>query len=359
VVQHTAPAVPQVIGRTGAGAATRPVRTFGTMTTYGWHASHEQIGPRELLRAARLADQAGFTAAMCSDHLTPWSARQGESGFAWSWLGAALATTDMTFGVVNAPGQRYHPVVVAQAIATLEQMNPGRFWAALGSGQAISEHVTGDRWPAKAERDARLLEAVEVIRALLAGEEVTHQGLVTVDRARVWSLPETPPPLVGAAVTEATARRVAGWADGMITISQPPEQLRRMIDTYRDAGGRGEVFVQAQVSLEDSLDTARAMAHDQWRTNIFSPPLCWDLDTVEHFDEAAQHVTADTVAESVFCTAEPTELVDLLETFSDVGADRVYVHGVTQDQEAFVGRMAEGVLPRLSQEARPDTEAAA
>ena len=126
------------------------------MTIVGWHASHEQISPRELLTAARRAEEAGFDAGMSSDHFSPWSERQGESGFAWSWLGAALATTALPFGVVNAPGQRYHPAIVAQAAATLTEMFPGRLWVALGTGEASNEHITGDRWPDKARRNQRL-----------------------------------------------------------------------------------------------------------------------------------------------------------------------------------------------------------
>jgi G6PDH family F420-dependent oxidoreductase len=164
------------------------------MTVIGFHNSHEQIHPRELLAAVQHAEEAGFTAAMCSDHFAPWNLEQGHSGFAWSWLGAAMATTGLPFGVVNAPGQRYHPAIVAQAIATLGAMFPGRFWAALGSGENMNEHVTGDRWPRKDVRDARLRECVAIIRALLAGEEVTHDGLVTVDRARIWTLPQSHPP---------------------------------------------------------------------------------------------------------------------------------------------------------------------
>ena len=121
---------------------------------------------------------------MSSDHFSPWSARQGQSGFGWSFLGAALATTSLPFGAVNAPGQRYHPAIIAQAVATLGAMFPGRFWVALGSGEASNEHITGQGWPRKELRDARLRECVDVIRALLAGEEVSHDGLVTVDRAR-------------------------------------------------------------------------------------------------------------------------------------------------------------------------------
>src|SRR3954466_16012942 len=151
------------------------------MTDYGIHASHEQIPPAELLAAVVAAERAGFDAAMCSDHFSPWSARQGQSGFAWSWLGAALQATDLSFGIVNAPGQRYHPAIIAQAIGTLGAMYPGRFWAALGTGEASNEHITGARWPRKDLRNARLRECVDIIRALLAGEEVTHPGLVTVD----------------------------------------------------------------------------------------------------------------------------------------------------------------------------------
>src|SRR5215217_3558627 len=176
---------------------------------------------------------------MSSDHLSPWSERQGESGFAWSFLGAALATTDLPFGVVTAPGQRYHPAVAAQKIATLSAMFPGRFWAALGSGEAMNEHITGDRWPRKDVRNARLLECVDVIRRLLDGEEVSHDGLVTVDRARVWTRPEDPPPLLAAAVSVETARWAAGWADGLITVNGTRDHMREVADAYREAGGAG------------------------------------------------------------------------------------------------------------------------
>src|SRR5688500_12870837 len=155
------------------------------MTVFGIHASHEQVHPTALLEAVQAAQDAGFTAGMCSDHFSPWSERQGQSAFAWSWLGAALQATRLLFGVVNAPGQRYHPAIIAQAAATLAAMYPGRFWVALGSGEASNEHITGDPWPRKDVRNARLRECVDVMRALHAGEEVSHDGLVTVDRARL------------------------------------------------------------------------------------------------------------------------------------------------------------------------------
>jgi len=162
------------------------------MPTIGFHAQHEQAHPRDLRDSAVHAEQAGFDAVMCSDHLAPWSRRQGHSGLTFAWLGAALQATErVPMGCFHAPGQRYHPVISAQAFATLAAMFPGRFpWVALGSGEALNEHVTGDPWPTKDVRMARLRECVDVMRALWRCEEVSHRGLVTVDRARVWSLPD-------------------------------------------------------------------------------------------------------------------------------------------------------------------------
>src|SRR5215211_983940 len=274
------------------------------MAVYGIHASHEQVHPRALLEAVVRAEQAGFAAAMSSDHFSPWSRRQGQSGFAWSWLGAALQATSLPFGVVTAPGQRYHPAITGQAIGTLAAMYPGRFWVALGTGEASNEHITGDRWPPKEVRNARLRECVDILRALLAGEEVSHDGLVTVDRARLWTLPEQPPPLVGAAVTVETARRCAEWADGLITVGGPAGHLRKMVDAYRDAGGRGKLALQVHLSWARDEATAAGIAHEQWRSNVFGPPVCWDLELVEHFDIVSEHVTPEQVAKVVNVSAD-------------------------------------------------------
>jgi coenzyme F420-dependent glucose-6-phosphate dehydrogenase len=135
------------------------------MTKIGYHASHEQFTPRELLDYVQIAESVGFDAAMSSDHFQPWSERQGQSGYSWAWMGAAMHATDLPFGTVCAPGGRHHPAIVAQASATLAQMFPERFWIALGSGEAMNEHITGEGWPSKAERNARLKECVDIIRA--------------------------------------------------------------------------------------------------------------------------------------------------------------------------------------------------
>ncbi|MCR6689458.1 TIGR03885 family FMN-dependent LLM class oxidoreductase [Cellulomonas sp.] len=301
------------------------------MATIGFHHSHEQVHPAGLLAAAQQAEQVGFDAGMCSDHFAPWSVTQGHSGFAWSWLGAALATTSLPFGVVNAPGQRYHPAIVAQAAATLAAMFPGRFWVALGSGENLNEHVTGDAWPRKQVRDARLRECVEVIRALLAGEEVSHDGLVRVDRAKLWTLPDEPPLLVGPAVTPATAASHAAWADGLVTVNQHPDRLREVVRAYRDAGGRGTAALQVHVAWAPDPDEALAMAREQWGVQVFGPPLAWDLDLPESFDSLAPHVSDDAVRASVLVEHDPARLRDRLADLVGIGFDAVYVHQVATD----------------------------
>jgi probable non-F420 flavinoid oxidoreductase len=317
------------------------------MTEYGIHASHEQIPPADLLSAVIAAERAGFDAAMCSDHFSPWSERQGQSAFAWSWLGAALQATNLSFGVVNAPGQRYHPAIIAQAIGTLGAMFPGRFWAALGTGEFSNEHITGGDWPRKEVRNARLRESVDVIRDLLAGETVTRDGLITVDRARLWTRPETPPPLVGAAVSTATAEWCAEWADGLVTVNAPEQHLRETIAAYRGAGGRGPVCLQVHLSWAGSEAEAEETAYDQWRSNVFAPPVCWDLELVEHFDVVSEHVTMQQVRSVVNVSADLGAHIEWLRGYAALGFDRIYLHHVGQDLGPFIEAFGAKVLPAL------------
>lgn len=318
------------------------------MAIIGFHSSHEQLAPSELLRAVQRAEQAGFDAAMCSDHFAPWGSAQGHSGYAWSWLGAALQATQLSFGVVTAPGQRYHPAVAAQKIATLAEMFPGRLWAALGSGEASNEHITGDKWPDKATRDARLLECVAIIRRLLAGEEVTHDGLVTVDRAKLWDLPAEPPKLVGAAVSAETARTVGGWADGLITINQPHDVLRKAFDAFREGGGEDKpIYLQVHLSWDPDEDRAEAIAFGQWKTNVFDSSLAWNLEMPEQFDAAAKYVSADDVRKVVHVSADLGQHVEWLRSYLDLGVAGLYLHHVGQEQDAFIDAFGEKVLPEL------------
>jgi probable non-F420 flavinoid oxidoreductase len=318
------------------------------MPRIGIHASHEQITPSRLLTAVQAAEAVGFDAAMCSDHFSPWSERQGESGIAWSWLGAALQATSFSLGCVNAPGQRYHPAIVAQAAATLAEMYPGRFWVALGTGEASNEHITGEGWPDKATRAARLRECVDVMRALFAGEVVDHDGLVSVDRARLWTLPAEPPKLIGAAVTPETAGWAGGWADGLVTINQPRETLERVLAAFREGGGEGKpAFLQVHLSWAETEQEALDIAYDQWRTNLFSPPLPWDLETVEAFDEAARFVRPEDVRGGVRVSADLGQHAQWLHEDAELGFEAIYLHHVGQELGPFVDAFGERVLPQL------------
>jgi probable non-F420 flavinoid oxidoreductase len=314
----------------------------------GYHASHEQHRPSDLLDHARRAEEVGFAAVSSSDHVAPWSARQGESGFAWSWLGAALATTSVPFGVVNAPGQRYHPVIIAQAIATLVEMFPDRLFVALGSGEASNEHVTGEAWPAKPIRNARLLESVGAIRALMRGEEVSIDGLIRIDRARLWTLPDSVPPLYGAALSEATARWCGSWADGLLTLHRPVEEMRTIIEAFREGGGAGKpVTVQVKVAWAPDEEEALAGAFEQWRTNVFDSTLMADLALVEQFEAAATHVRPDDVRASVLVSADLGQHAAWLRETLDIGADHIYVHQVPREQRSFLDAFGSKVLPQL------------
>ncbi|XXX79450.1 TIGR03885 family FMN-dependent LLM class oxidoreductase [Sorangium sp. So ce134] len=315
----------------------------------GYHASHEQIAPSTLLRHVRHAEQAGFAAAMCSDHFHPWSEHQGESGFAWAWLGAALEATSLSFGTVCAPGYRYHPAVIAQAAATLAEMYPGRFWLSIGSGEALNEHITGERWPDHAERTARLEECAEILRALWRGEAVTHRGRVVVEGAKLYTRPAAPPLLLGAAISAATAARVGRWADGLITVSQGKEQLREVVRRFREGGGEGKPMVlQAKIAYDADEGAALREAHAQWRTNVLPPRLLASLTAPEHFDAAASFVRPEDVAAQVRVSSDTARHAAWLREDAELGFDTIYVHNVTLNQQAFIDAFGERVLPALS-----------
>lgn len=319
------------------------------MARIGYHASHEQHAPSVLVDFAQEAESAGFASVTCSDHFHPWSDVQGNAGFAWSWLGAALQATSLPMGTVCAPGQRYHPTLIAQAAATLAEMYPDRFWVALGSGEALNEHITGERWPRKADRNERLREAAEVMRSLWRGETVNHRGHFTVADAKLYTLPHTAPRIVGAALTPETAAWVAGWADGLITVAQPARELRTLVDAFRSSGGANKpIQLQVQLSYAPTDDEALRSAHEQWRTNILGSSLLANLRTPAEFTEAAQFVRREDVAESVIVSSDLAEHTDRLHEFAEYEFDEIFLHNVHRDQHVFIRDFGSAVLPKLS-----------
>ncbi|WP_043830069.1 TIGR03885 family FMN-dependent LLM class oxidoreductase [Muricoccus aerilatus] len=321
------------------------------MTRFSYHISHEQFPPGELLQLVQEAEAAGFDGAFSSDHLQPWAPAQGHSGFAWAWLGAAMqATKGLQFGVISVPGGwRYSPAVLAQAVATLGAMFPGRLpWVALGSGQAMNEAVSGQPWPEKAERNARLKEGAEIMRALLAGETVTHRGRVSVVEARLWSRPEQATRLVGAATSEKTAEWLGGWADGLLTVGTEPATLRRTIEAFRRGGGEGKpVYLKVDLCLAATEEEALRQAHEQWRFNLLGSDVNWELRSPAQFETAARFVRPEDMRQAVRISADPAAFVDWLGECAALGFESIDLHNVGTGQRAFIEAFGEKVLPAL------------
>ena len=313
-----------------------------------FHASHEQWPPSILLRYVRRAEEAGFAAGMCSDHFNPWTEEQGQSGFAWSWLGAALATTKLSFGTVCAPGQRYHPAIIAQAAATLAEMFPGRFWLAVGSGEALNESITGEPWPAKQVRNARLKECVDIMRALWSGQVVNHKGLVHVVDAKLYTRPEQPPKVIGAVLSEDTARWMGPWVDGIITAGRDADDLRKIVAAFREAGGEGKpVFLQNAISFGRTEEESLLEAHREWRHSALDPQPIADLPTPWAFAAATRDITAEQVQDRLRVSADVRRHVEWLHEDMETGFDVVYIHQVARNVDRFIDVFASEVLPHF------------
>lgn len=306
-------------------------------TRIGFHCSHEQFAPRELLRLAMKAQQSGFRHIECSDHFAPWSEVQGQSGHAWCWMGAALMATSHTCGTVTTPGYRYHPAIVAQMGATLAQMFPGRLWLALGSGEFLNESIIGKGWPPKNERNARLKESAAVIRALWRGETVTHYGRITAVDARLYTLPEKTPLLLGAALTAQSARFIAPFTDGLLTSSGPREKVREVVESYKDGGGYGKhCYLKMDISYGHDRDTALHQAWEQWRYTLLGPSVMGELRNPGQFEAAAKLVTLEHVSESVLVTDDPRRIADAVRRYAELGFEQINLHNVNRAQERFI-----------------------
>lgn len=319
------------------------------MIKLGYHISHEQFAPSTLLEYAKKAEQAGFDFGLSSDHFHTWNESQGHCGFAWSWLGAALSSTNMNYGVVNCPCYRYHPAVIAQAIATFDEMFPERFWISLGSGQALNEAITGEPWPAKEERNAKLKESVDIIKALWKGETVTHDGLVKVKEAKLYTTPKKEIPIVGAALSPETAKWLASWADGMITISQPEEKLQKIVDAWKNNGGENKpMILKVQISYDEKMEDAYQGAHEQWKTNVFGSDMLGELRTPKQFEQAAEHVKPEEMQGQVNISNDLGQHLEWLEKYIEMGFREIVLHNVNKKQEQFLDAFAEKVIPELS-----------
>lgn len=302
-----------------------------------YHASQEQFSPAKLLALVKKAEEAGFGGIHSSDHFHPWSERQGQSGFTFSWIGAAMQATSLPFSMVCAPGQRLHPAIVAQATATLSEMFPGRFNIELGSGEAINESITGEMWPTKEERNDRLMECFYIIKRLLAGEAVNFDGLVHIRNAKLYTLPARQPQLLCAAISEQTASWAADWADGLLTTAGGITETQNKITIFRQNGGEHKpVYLQFAFSYARNYDAAFEGAFDQWRTNLLSPDKLASYSSVGAFEEAAKNVTREQLKDVIPVYSTIEALQNQLEQYLQLDIDRLVLHNVNRGQEIFI-----------------------
>jgi G6PDH family F420-dependent oxidoreductase len=316
------------------------------MAEVGFFISSEEHGPRAMVRFAQMAEEAGFRAAVVSDHYHPWIDSQGESPFIWGVIGGIAATTDLrvTTGV-TCPTVRIHPAVIAQAAATSSLMLDGRFALGVGSGEALNEHILGDRWPPADIRLSMLEEAIEVMRQLWQGDVVSHHGPhYTVENARIYSCPSQPPPVIVSAFGPKALSLAARIGDGLVTTSPEPDAVR----DYRRQGGEGPTLALAKVCWAEDEQTARKTAFELWKTTSVPGELNQELPMPAHFEQAAQNVTEDMVADTIPCGPDPERHAALITAYLEAGFDEVYVSQIGTDQAGFLEFYNGEVQRRLS-----------
>ncbi len=325
------------------------------MGSLGYAAMFEQFHPTDLLRWSREAQDAGFTAVMASDHFHPWTPQQGQAGFVWAWMGALGAQTSLSFGPgVTAPGYRYHPAVLAHASATLAAMFPGRFWLGIGAGEAINEHIVGEYWPEAPVRLDRLAESIEIIQRLFTGKVVKYNGThFILESARLYTLPETPPPIYVATSGPVNAERTGRTCDGIITVGAPDERIRNLLSRFekgaRDAGkdpAAMKRIIQLHVSWAESRDAAYAQAVREWPNGGMRFPK-GDIRNPEDFAAMAELVRPEHMEGRVFCSPDLAEHTAHIQHFIDLGFDDVYVHNVGRNQHEFIAAYGREVAPAL------------
>jgi coenzyme F420-dependent glucose-6-phosphate dehydrogenase len=317
------------------------------MFEIGYKLCSEEQSPSELIQYAVRAEEAGFDFAMISDHYHPWIDKQGQSSFVWAVLGAIAQVTErMKIGTgVTCPTVRIHPAIIAQAAATMETMMPGRFLLGVGSGENLNEHIFGDRWPEADIRLEMLEEAVALIRQLWQGEQMSHRGqYYTVENARVYTLPEQPPPIIIAGGGPKAAELAGRIGDGFCTTS-PEKELKQH---FVNAGGKGRpCYTEMAVCWAEGEAEARRTAFEHWPTIGFKGELSQILPVPKHFEQVAEMLKEEDVAKEVICGANPKEHLKKIQEHINAGYTHIYVHQIGDDQSGFFDFYEQEVLPKL------------
>ncbi len=320
------------------------------MAELGYSLSSEEHGPNELVRYAQRAEEAGFTFALISDHFHPWTNKQGNSPFAWSVLGAiAQVTKKLRLGTgVTCPTHRYHPVILAQAAATIGTMMPGRFFLGVGSGENLNEHIVAEGWQPADVRLDMLDEAVDVIRHLWEGGVKSYYGdYFIVENAQIFNLPDPLPPIYVAAGGDESAELAGQIGDGLISTA-PKKQL---LQTFDSAGGQGKPRIgQLTVCWAADEKQARRTAFEWWPNAALKGQLSQELPLPENFEEACELATEDQVAQEIVCGPDPQRHLDKINKFVEAGYDQVYIHQVGPDQEGFFRFYQKEIIPKFQRE---------
>jgi G6PDH family F420-dependent oxidoreductase len=306
----------------------------------GYFLSCEEYDPRELLRQAQAAENAGFHALWISDHYHPWNDQQGHSAFVWSVIGALAQATRLpvTTGV-TCPTVRIHPAIIAQAAATSAVLHEGRFTLGVGSGEALNEHILGDRWPEADVRLEMLEEAVEVIRALWGGGQQSHHGRhYTVENARVYDLPDEPPKILVSGFGPKAIEVAARIGDGFCTTSPEADAIRQ----FRDGGGQGPVHAGTKVCYGKDEDQARETVLRLWPNEGLPGELAQVLPTPAHFEQACELVTAEQLVTPV--GPDLDQHIESLRAYADAGVDELFVQQIGSEHDLFFEQWAPAVL---------------
>ncbi len=317
------------------------------MATIGYFLSCEEHPGSELVKAAVLAERAGFPSAWISDHFHPWLDDQGHSPFVWSVLGGIASATERlrVHTAVTCPTMRMHPAIVAQAAATTQELFGGRFGLGVGTGEALNEHILGGKWPTPEERLSMLEEAVALIRRMWTGAVVDHHGdHYVVENARLYTVPATLPPIHVSGFGDMSIELAARIGDGFMTTVPDPDAVAR----YRRAGGKGSVHGGLKVCWAQDEAQAVKTAHTYWRNQFLPGQLAQDLPTPAHFEMASSLVTEQMVAEQVVCGPDPQRHAAAVTQYLDAGFDEVYVAQMGPDQEGMIRFYEHEVLPRLT-----------
>src|SRR6476646_5078211 len=305
------------------------------MAKLGYTLSSEEFDAPSLVAQAERAEQAGFSFASTSDHFHPWIDEQGESPFVRGTLGAISQRTERIELItgVTCPPLRIHPAIVAQAAATAASLLPGRFSLGVGSGENLNEHIVGAGWPGVVVRQDRLEEAIEVIRKLWEGKLSSHRGKhFTVENARIYSLPDEPPPLLVAVAGERSVEIAARAGDGLVGTAPVAESLEQ----FRCEGGEGKpTYGQLHVCWAADEEAAKQLALKQWPNGAISGSHFLELPLPAHFEEATEVLDTDDIAASVVCGPDPERHRAAIQEYVDAGYDHVYVHQVGPDQAGF------------------------